>query len=283
MTGRIFLQRHTRKMKNKEDLPSVKYLYDTILWSYIQMRPNETCYVESDKRSYTSNSFGHRGPDFIDNVDALIVGCSVTYGIGLELEDTWGHLVSKELGYSYNLLAYPGGSIAKMVRQIFTYLSTVGRPKRILALFPEPRRVDLYEPMPDQHGSVLINANDLRLKLNKLEDFSYASPPNSFNFYDIDYTTLESVNAIYALDSVCSLIGIELLWTTWDSRKTIKTYSDFSSFFKLSIESGDDLDSESTCHSSDSDTYKIASDNDHWGSHYHMHVAEEFVRRLSEN
>ncbi len=271
-------------MRNGEkEFSSIKRIYSDIVWSYINTEPDEALYVERDNRSYTSNSNGHRGPEFVSDVDALIVGCSVTYGIGLELEETWGHLVAKDLGYTYNLLAYPGGSIAKMVRQVLSYIVNVGKPKRILALLPEPRRVDLYEPMPDQHGAILANANPIRIKLNKFEELSYESPPNSLNFQDIDYATLMSINAIYTLDSICSMLGIELLWTTWDSRRVRATYSDFESFFSMEMENGDNLTSFDTCHSPSGSNYDIASDNDHWGSHYHMHVAEEFVRKLRGN
>ncbi len=271
-------------MRTKEKgFPSVKPIFSDILWSYMYAKPNESCYVDYDHRSYKFNSFGHRGPEFFSDVDLLVTGCSVTYGVGLDLEETWGHLVAKELGYTYNLLAYPGISIAKMVRQILAYIENVGKPKRILALMPEPRRVDLFEPMPDQHGSMIANVNSVRLKLNKFEDLIYETPPNSLKFQDIDYTTLLSINAIYMLDAICSALGIQLLWTTWESRRVYTTYSDFHSFFEMDVENGDNLTSEMNCHVLSGANYSVASDNSHWGSHYHMHVAEEFIRRLRED
>ena len=260
-------------------LPDLSYLYKTLQWSYMAMAPGES-YVETDNRSYLSNSFGHRGPEFSSGVDALIVGCSVTYGIGLELEDTWGHLVASKLGYSYNLMAWPGGSVAKIVRQIFQYIETVGAPKRIFALMPEPRRVDLFEINPNQSDRLVVNANPLRLKLNKLEDITYVEPKSGKILYDIDYTSLLSVNAIYLLEQLCALLKIDLVWTTWDSGLLLNTYKSFPSFFELTAENGDVFNKPTSCHNGDGPTFYIASDNDHWGSHYHMHVAEDFLNAI---
>ncbi len=267
-------------MKFHEEFPDISRFYRDIAWSYINLKPNESCYFEQDNRSYVSNSFGHRGPEFVSKVDALIVGCSVTYGIGLELEETWGALVSKQLGYSYNLLAYPGGSISKMVRQIVQYIYTIGKPKKILALFPEPRRVDLFEPLPDQTDFLTMNPNEIRIKLNTMDDLMYRYPVNSENIYEIDYITLNSINSLNILESICKLLDIDLLWSSWSTRKVLDTYKTFPSFFQLKTENGDDITKNSKCHAVAGNNFYIASDNDHWGHHYHLHVAEEFVREL---
>lgn len=261
------------------ELPDLSYLYKTLQWSYMAMAPGES-YVETDNRSYISNSFGHRGPEFSGGVDALIVGCSITYGIGLDVEDTWGHLVASKLGYSYNLMGFPGGSIAKIVRQIFEYIETVGVPKRIFALMPEPRRVDLFEINPNQSDRLLANANPMRLKLNRLEDAIYVEPKTSKLLYDVDYTSLVSVNSIYLLERLCSFLKIDLMWTTWDSELLLETYKSFPSFFELGTENGDIFNKPTSCHSGDDPTFYIASDNDHWGSHYHIHVAEDFLNAI---
>lgn len=261
------------------DLPNISGLCSTIQWSYQSMSPGES-YVETDNRSYLSNSFGHRGPEFSNGVDALIVGCSITYGIGLDLEDTWGHLIASKLGYSYNLMAWPGGSIPKIVRQIFQYIETVGKPKRIFALMPEPRRVDLFEPNANQTNQLLINANSIRNKLNRMDELTYVDPKTTKFMYDIDYASMLSVNSLYLLEKLCSMLDIDLVWTTWDSRTFLETYRSFPSFFELTTENGDIFNKPTSCHIGDGPTFHIASDNDHWGTHYHLHVAEDFLNAI---
>jgi hypothetical protein len=177
-------------------------------------------------------------------------------------------------------MAWPGGSISKIVRQIFQYIETVGTPKRIFALMPEPRRIDLFEPNVNQTNQLLENVNSIRLNLNKLEDLTYTDPKKGKILYDVDYTSLVSVNSIHLLEQLCSFLKIDLVWTTWESERWLQTYKSFPSFFELTTENGDVFNKPTSCHSGEGPTFHIASDNDHWGTHYHMHVAEDFLNAI---
>lgn len=246
-----------------------------LLWAYTHMGPGDN-YSQSDKRSYVNNSSGHRGPEFSKEADTLIIGCSITYGIGLDLEETWGHIVSQELGFSYNLLAFPGGSIPKIVRQAIEWVYAYGKPKRILALMPEVRRVDLYETVPSQEGFILFNANNLRKKFNS-ESFIYvdANTNQKSELHDLDYPSLSSYNSLNLLERFCSLLGIDLYWSSWGYSKF---FSSYDSYFPLK-ETEDEI-KKCRSHVNNSNVFDMASDDAHPGSHYHLHVAEDFAAKV---
>jgi hypothetical protein len=251
--------------------PSI--LSDKILWAYTHLKPGDN-YSEIDKRSYTNNSYGHRGPEFSTDVDTLIIGCSYTYGIGLELEETWGHVLSEKLNFSYNLLAFPGGSIPKIVRQAVEWVYRFGKPRRLVALMPEVRRVDLFETVPNQDQILLINANELRKKFNK-ELFIYSNASAKTMLEDFDYPSLASYSSLNTLEKFCSLLGIELYWSSWDHSDY---FSGYSSYLPLTFTE----DSIKHCakHVEVGGTFVTASDGAHPGWHYHLHVAEDFYKNI---
>jgi hypothetical protein len=240
-------------------------------------------YVEKDSRWYSNNSNGHRGKDFTENTDTLIVGCSVTYGVGLELEETWGHIVSEAMGFDYRMLAFPGVSISKMVREIVEYVTTFGPPKRILALMPDSRRVDLFEAHKEGLGVVLINANPLRVKLNTLDDISYVDAKSGKIVGHVDYPSAVSMASLNYLEKFCALLDIKLCWTTWQENRSIsETYKEFPSYFNMRLE-GEEVEKsfpDCTAHVETGSNFKMASDKEHWGHHYHLHAADRFLEQL---
>jgi hypothetical protein len=271
------------KIFNKNSSLDMYPLYDGIAMAYPMLGVGHV-YSESDKRWYVNNSFGHRGKEFTKNTDTLVVGCSITYGIGLELEETWGHVVSDSLGFDYRVLAFPGGSISKIVRQTIEYIYLFGPPKRILALMPEPRRIDLFETSKLDSNLLLINANDFRSGLLHLDDLSYIDTSTKKYVGHVDYSSAASMAPLNYLEKICAILEIELCWTTWQESVNISdTYSKFPSYFYAQFDIGEVEKSFPDCplHTRVGDNFDMASDRDHWGHHYHLHVAEKFLEQLT--
>ena len=71
-------------------------------------------YYRDNPLTYKLNNKGFRTPDdFTDKSKGnVFIGCSHTFGTGHYLENTWGYMLSQEIGGDYLNLGVPGSSIA---------------------------------------------------------------------------------------------------------------------------------------------------------------------------
>ena len=114
---------------------------------------------------YTLNSRGYRSDEFKkehDGMHVLFAGCSVTFGQGMFLEDTWPKIVYEELAKTnkmsgYYNLSIPGSSRNRVVELIQMYVEEFGMPDLILINFPDSYRdLDLFSSSPRLRGEDLI-------------------------------------------------------------------------------------------------------------------------------
>lgn len=247
----------------------------------------------ADGQQYNYNNEGHRGPDFIENVDMLTVGCSVTYGVGLPIESTWSYKLAKDLGLSYNVLSFPGGGISLMVRQVFEYINKYGAPKYLIALLPDSGRIDDYG-MADTYNFKYTNRKKVEEKLRSVELSAITSDDNIITKKDrpinLEFIKVNAISQTILLIRLCKFLGINLLWGTWSSwdvfadlnydffsvddyiLKTRSTVSDVKfDYIKLA-----------KCHEDPTDPYWVEGSDrvKHYGTHYHVHVAEHFRQEL---
>ena len=166
--------------------------------------------------------------------DILIGGCSVTFGVGVPEEATWGRVVGKALDKSTALVAIPGMSIPSIVEQIFIYFRTYGHPEKVLCLFPDLGRMSV---LADEvvlsggkwgfHGDELSGKKDAHTVYifhgHEEEQPNYIKKP-----YDIKHTTTYenaaslSIKSIRTLEQYCSAVGIDFIWSTWDMPFSLK-------------------------------------------------------------
>ena len=102
-------------------------------------------YYRDLKIEYSFNSNGHRCKE-IDDIDLsnylLFSGCSNTVGVGLELEKTYPHVVSKKLGCDYYNIAISGTGIDAVAFNIITWINVNKQaPRAIIIQVPEITRV----------------------------------------------------------------------------------------------------------------------------------------------
>jgi len=98
---------------------------------------------------YRFNEYGyrHQGP-FVENRNALVaLGCSITFGIGVNYEQTWPYYVAKELGLDCVNLAQPGTGINASYRAAKMWLPVI-KPKVVMFYVPSHHRRELW-PAPD--------------------------------------------------------------------------------------------------------------------------------------
>lgn len=93
---------------------------------------------------YKRNSQGHRSKE-IKDIDLenyfLVTGCSITEGIGLELEKTYPYLLSKMYNCDYHNLAIAGTGIDAMMHNLIVWFSKVKKkPKFVVIQVPTMAR-----------------------------------------------------------------------------------------------------------------------------------------------
>ena len=110
---------------------------------------------ERDTSTYDFNSLGFRGEEFDAEaqVKLFVCGCSFTFGIGVELEESWPFLLKQRLAAhrdlaasSVNLLNFSeAGASNDYIARTLIEQSTRVRPDLIVAGFTQPLRFELLD------------------------------------------------------------------------------------------------------------------------------------------
>ena len=101
-------------------------------------------YYRTARVYYTVNSHGHRCKQIKDlnfNNYVLFLGCSHTYGVGLELEKTYPYLIAKHLNCDYYNLSIGGTGVDVVEHNLITWLHKFHKkPKMIFIQWPDVSR-----------------------------------------------------------------------------------------------------------------------------------------------
>jgi hypothetical protein len=95
------------------------------------------------KVSYCRNSFGHRSKEInkLDQEFVLFVGCSITVGSAVALEDTFPYIVSNNLNVDYYNLAVEGSGPDLLSFNMSNWFSKIRHiPKTVVIQWPESSR-----------------------------------------------------------------------------------------------------------------------------------------------
>jgi hypothetical protein len=124
---------------------------------------------------YKLNQHGFRSKNFDEILDKDVIigiGCSITYGTGLHLEQTWVHKLAQEMKCEYVNLSVPGCS---------TSISSFYCTEYILEKFKNVKGVFLYTPPPNRLE--LISFTDIDEAQYPIEEQDVASQPLLSNDY----------------------------------------------------------------------------------------------------
>jgi len=173
---------------------------------------------------HQTNSYGYRCPEFrpLPNggKNVVVLGCSHTFGEGLEEDETWVNQVSKKSNKILRWwnLARPGGSADQMIR-ILHGTEKVLFPKIIVACWPawsRRERLDLHPQNLTSDDKLLKteNANTDQNNFLKnvffLEKFAEKTDAKTFHCFSQD---------VYELDGNLQVLKdytIKNCWPEWD-------------------------------------------------------------------
>ncbi len=121
-----------------------------------------------DNVSYTFNSDGFRSEEFTYEPDdsVLFLGCSLTAGIGIDLENTWTYKVASSFGLRHYNLGIGSGSSDTCFRLAHHWIPKL-RPKYVMMLTPSHTRKEVLM------GNEIVNcmANMTYVPDGKIKDF----------------------------------------------------------------------------------------------------------------
>lgn len=163
--------------------------------------------------TYKFNSNGLRMDKELTQVDDQYIaafGCSHTVGVGVQLEDSWPYLLSKELGLDYINSGVSGASVKLTAINFFNMINTIKQLPSIVAIaWPSDVRYCFY--VEDQFVFYLPRfiSSDKTLK-------DYAAIYN--NMLITDVLTTEAIFYRNMVKSCCKRLGIKYAEVCFDNR-----------------------------------------------------------------
>lgn len=223
------------------------------------------------------NDLNYRCDNFIKNHvgnHILFSGCSVTFGSGLEIEETWSkkvyNLINKNNECSgYFNLAVPGSSTINQIALLFKYFKTYGNPDIIFLNSPGLIRFYSYSSLDDLFFDSFYN-NDSRKIINLI----------SYQYY-------------LMLEQYCKSNNIKLYSFTWTDKKEVNgelisdienIFSNFDSFYPIDSEKVVQHCADYVLNSKDKRFLIKARDRDHHGIAFHDYWAKFIYEKyLNDN
>jgi len=267
----------------------------------------EEKYFEGPDFKYFINEDGFRSKNFSEfnssNINIVFLGCSITAGAGLPEECMWttklvdkikNDIPDKQIDH-YNL-SISGAGIDIVIKNLITFLNTVGKPDYVFAYFPQISRSIIWDE--NNYINVLYPHKHIDSFTNQQDKFSENYVPEDRLLY---VTTL-----IHMMELLCNLSGIKLLWSTWnyDQLKAIRDIN-FNNYFELYVNLEDHYAEVMEVHKQRGNDVRFyendyknivkrinksnvnnepywssARDGWHWGTSFHTHAAEKFYKEL---
>jgi hypothetical protein len=261
---------------------------------------------------------GFRGSEeFSSAVDLIAIGCSQTYGLGVDQKATWAVNMATSLGMSHVTLAAPGWSVQEMVSSTMAYIAKFGKPKVIAALLPDFGRTMFVEheklflsepssPKTNTHLDIVVrgfhyDGGYSRAKMSKAPHLAIDVVPREGAVY-------MAAQAWASFIEYCRVGGIDLVWTSWD-KHNLDVYSMLKELSEDSRCNREDVLVDTTgltthpyvtyakahitelkklnCHQdvkeSWPDSFDVGTDAcEHYGAHAHAHIGELLTNKYLE-
>jgi hypothetical protein len=94
---------------------------------------------------YKTDKYGFRNDaDFSDDYYNLALGCSNTFGIGVNEQDVWYNHLKKHFSEPFYNAGIPGGSLGGCYRSLTGLLNEGMKVKRIFMFIPSKERYEVY-------------------------------------------------------------------------------------------------------------------------------------------
>jgi len=167
------------------------------------------------------NSEGYRTKEFIINEDLLALGCSQTFGWGVDKEQSWPEIISNKFNISVTNLSLPGDSVMGQILRAFDYFKIYGNPKRIVGVFPINRIL---------FASSAVNPHSIKtwdLHGHNTPDRFSEIPHTPDKVFNVEVCQIQNYMFISMLEQYCRSNSIDFFYTFWDMHRTEGLKVDF--------------------------------------------------------
>lgn len=214
---------------NKEDFYEDKnFLYSKKTFPEENIRDfqgENNFYYKINKQGFRSKVF----EDFDKNkTNVLFAGCSVTFGCGLPEGMNWADFLVNKMKKEftdnidhYNI-SLPGASVFLNVKNILSFINSVGIPDIILMALPETTRSLYWDEEAGKFAHALMSSNFREV------DKKYR------NGYIQENNLMINLVSIQFIEMLCKNLNINLAWTSWNmtSSDLYKQFN-FNNFFEM--------------------------------------------------
>ena len=235
---------------------------------------------------YKINKNGYRTKHFepFNNLKDTILfsGCSWTFGEGLPLEYTWSHLVAKNFeNVDYYNIGYMGMSINHIIKNVYSFIRSYGKPKYLLICFPDIQRNIYYSETLGSYIKAYVSTSHIGSKDKDRERYTLE--------FITENNILLATTQISALEDYCAEAGINLIWTTW-VYGDYKIYRDLE--FKFLMDPDTSFRQSNPSYRKSKQPYypntdnlpywEEAADGAHPGTSWNMHISKKFIKAIEE-
>lgn len=88
----------------------------------------------SSQKDFNTNSLGFRDKEILDKVDICYYGCSITYGLGVDIDCRWTNLIDDSIGTRSNNFGVPGASIEDIAQLFITTTKLISMDTAVFLL-----------------------------------------------------------------------------------------------------------------------------------------------------
>ena len=185
-------------------------------------------------KDYKTNSYGYRCAEFNKHLEGgknvIVLGCSHTFGEGLEEKEIWVNILAKNLEDKHSVktlrwwnLARPGGNAEQMLRILYATENFL-YPKIIIACWPAISRRERLDLEPENLTSdskflkietANTDKNNFLRNVFFLEKFAQKNNAKTFHCFADEYIPLEGDLNILKDKT------IKNCWPEWNKDKII--------------------------------------------------------------
>lgn len=214
---------------------------------------------------YLLNDQGYRIDHDYDEDGIVFYGCSFTFGVGLNKEDTFSGIVSEELGLANFNFGIPGvGLDASVIHALCLLRHTVKKPKAMVVLTPPPRRWNYF------HGYQVVTTSAGQIQRYRDITEEYQDSMEYQCVTDDMNNLIQTTKNIMVLRSVAEELNIPFVWADF-SKDFNREYKAFH-YYEFCHQRGKDS----------LDEFDMARDLVHPGPKTHQEWADIILKLIKE-
>lgn len=183
--------------------------------------------------NYAWNSDGIRSVELSTKPKVIAIGCSITLGQGLPVENRWSNQLENMLkphgDYTVGNISYSGAAINKNISSFFGLINQYKYlPEYVICHFAGFERFYFVDGM----GTTM---RDWYSNYSK-KTASEKAPWNYEAILPFEWVYYNNLDHIKMLESFCDATGIKLIWSTWSNSLTLEQETFIKNNFRHYVE-----------------------------------------------